>query len=664
MIKSVLLILLSVSPLLAQKAWTPANMMPFKRLPSAVISPDGKRVAYTVSVPVMDSDKSEFLTHIWVASTDGTSNRQFTFGDKSCTNPQFSPDSRWLAFTSSRNDDKTQLYLLSLEGGEAEQLTKQKNSVGAYAWAPDGKRIAFAMTDPLTEQEEKNRKEKRDMEIADTYKNTHLYTVSLTKDGNGKYPVKRLTVGVFHVTDFTWSPDAKTIAFVHQVNASLNEWTTADISTVPADSGAVKKLVANKAQDANPKYSPDGQWLAYFSGGDVVSWSGANHIYIIPVAGGQAKKLAPTYDESFQILNWSADSKSIFISEAYHTARVVYALPVDGKPARMITPADGMYTNATFSKATDLMACIYQHSSNPPNVYVMSLKDMKPRKMTNINDDFASRPHAKTEIITWKSKDGKYIIEGLLTYPANYQQGKKYPLILNIHGGPAGVFTQNYTGAGSIYPIQAFASDGYAVLRPNPRGSSGYGVEFRQANKNDWGFGDYDDIMAGVDKVIADGIVHPDSLCVTGWSYGGYMTSMIITKTNRFKAAMVGAGVTNLISFTGTADIPDFIPDYFDGELWDRTDVYARHSAMFAVKNVKTPTLVIHGERDLRVPISQGQELYMALKRLGVATQMVTYPRTPHSPQEPKFIHDIGDRVLHWFNTYNRKKSGTPSANN
>ncbi len=661
--RTAMLLLFCATTLFAQKAWTPAGMMKFKRLTSAVISPDGKRVAYTVSVPLMEGDKSEYLTHIWVAATDGSMNRQFTYGDKSCANPQFSPDSRWLAFTSSRGSDKTQLHVISLDGGEAEQLTSQKNSVGQFSWSPDGKRIAFIMTDLLTEQEEKNRKEKRDMEVADTYKNAHLYTVSLTKDPKGKNPVKRLTAGDFHVTDFTWSPDGKTIAFVHQVNASLNEWTTADISTVPSDSGAIKALVANKGQDANPLYSPDGQWLAYYSGGDVVSWSGANHAYVIPAAGGQAKKLAPTYDGSFQLICWAADSKSIFISEAYHTTRVVYALPVDGKPARMITPADGMYTNATFSKATDQMACIYQHSSAPPHVYVMSLKDMKPRKITTVNEDFEKKMHAKTEVISWKSKDGRYTIEGLLTYPANYQPGRKYPLVVNIHGGPAGVFTQNYTGISSIYPIQAFASEGYAVLRPNPRGSSGYGVEFRQANKNDWGFGDYNDIMAGVDKIIADGMVHPDSLCVTGWSYGGYMTSMIITKTNRFKAAMVGAGVTNLISFTGTADIPDFIPDYFDGELWDRTDIYAKHSAMFAVKNVTTPTLVIHGERDLRVPISQGQELYMALKRLGVKTQMVSYPRTPHGPQEPKFIQDIAERVIAWFNTHNRgisiKQPGT-----
>jgi dipeptidyl aminopeptidase/acylaminoacyl peptidase len=229
-------------------------------------------------------------------------------------------------------------------------------------------------------------------------------------------------------------------------------------------------------------------------------------------------------------------------------------------------------------------------------------------------------------------------------------------LILNIHGGPAGVFTQNFTGAGSVYPIQAFAQDGYAVLRPNPRGSAGYGREFRHANYNDWGYGDYEDDQAGVDKAISLGIAHPDSLVICGWSYGGYMTSFTITRTNRYKAASVGAGVTNLMSFVGTADIPGFLPDYFGGEYWSRMEIFMKHSPMFHIKNVKTPAQVIHGERDLRVPPSQGFEFYTALKRLNVPTEMITYPRTPHGVQEPKFIQDIGNRTIAWFDKYLRKK--------
>jgi dipeptidyl aminopeptidase/acylaminoacyl peptidase len=221
---------------------------------------------------------------------------------------------------------------------------------------------------------------------------------------------------------------------------------------------------------------------------------------------------------------------------------------------------------------------------------------------------------------------------------------------------------QNYTAAGHVYPLQAFAQAGYAILRPNPRGSSGYGVEFRHANINDWGYGDYEDDQAGVDKLIEMGIAHPDSLVICGWSYGGYMTSFTVTRTNRFKAASLGAPVTNLMSFNGTADIPGFLPDYFGGEYWDRMDIYQKHSAMFNIKNVKTPSQVIHGESDIRVPPSQGFEYYAAMKRLGVPAEMVTYPRTPHGPQEPKFIQDIGERILAWFDKHLGRTSRAVAA--
>jgi dipeptidyl aminopeptidase/acylaminoacyl peptidase len=220
------------------------------------------------------------------------------------------------------------------------------------------------------------------------------------------------------------------------------------------------------------------------------------------------------------------------------------------------------------------------------------------------------------------------------------------------------VFVQSYTAAGNIYPLQAFAQHGFAILRPNPRGSSGYGAEFRRANINDWGFGDFDDDQTGVDKVIEMGVAHPDSLVICGWSYGGYMTSFTVTKTKRYKAASVGAGVTDLVSFTGTADIPSFLPSYFGGEYWDRMQTYMKHSAVFNIKGVSTPTQVIHGLSDVRVPPSQGYEFYRALQRQGCPTEMIVYPRTPHGPQEPKFIQDIGERMIAWFNKHlerNRK---------
>jgi dipeptidyl aminopeptidase/acylaminoacyl peptidase len=226
--------------------------------------------------------------------------------------------------------------------------------------------------------------------------------------------------------------------------------------------------------------------------------------------------------------------------------------------------------------------------------------------------------------------------------------------VLVIHGGPAGVFTDTFIARSGLYPMATFAARGYAVLRPNPRGSSGYGVKFRRANLNDWGGKDYEDLMAGVDHVISMGVADPERLAVMGWSYGGFMTSWVLTHTRRFKAAAVGAGVTNLWSFTGTADIPGFLPYYFSGNPWENFEAYRAHSPMSFVKGATTPTLILHGEADVRVPISQGYELYNALKQQGVTTKMVVYPRTPHGPREPKFLLDIMQRHLEWVEKYVR----------
>jgi dipeptidyl aminopeptidase/acylaminoacyl peptidase len=272
-------------------------------------------------------------------------------------------------------------------------------------------------------------------------------------------------------------------------------------------------------------------------------------------------------------------------------------------------------------------------------------------------------PVGETEVIKWKSSDGQDI-EGLLTYPVNYKAGTRVPLLLVIHGGPAGVFSQTYLAGRGVYPIASFASRGYAVLRPNPRGSSGYGQKFRFANIKDWGGGDYQDLMTGVDHVIGMGVADPERLGVMGWSYGGFMTSWVITQTKRFKAASVGAAVTNLMSFIGTADIPSFIPDYFGGQPWENLEIYRTHSAMFNAKGVTTPTLIQHGEADERVPISQGYEFYNALKVQNVPVRMITFPRMPHGLNEPKMVLKSKQTNLEWFDKYLRAGSTPATASN
>ncbi len=291
-------------------------------------------------------------------------------------------------------------------------------------------------------------------------------------------------------------------------------------------------------------------------------------------------------------------------------------------------------------------------------MYVAPVHDFRPQPVSDINKNTSRISRLiDTEVIPWKSKEGEDI-EGLLTYPVGYEKGKRYPLLLIIHGGPMGAFMQTYDGTAAYYPVAAFASHGYAVLRPNPRGSTGYGKKFRYANYGDWGGGDYQDIMSGVDFVIDQGIADPDRMGVMGWSYGGYMTSWTITHTHRFKAASAGGAVTDLAAFNGTADIPSFLPDYFGGEFWDKPEVYQEHSPIAHVKGVTTPTLLMHGELDERVPLSQGEELYNALKRQGCVVKMVIYPRTHHGIEEPRLMLDSMSRNLEWFDRYVRDGKG------
>ena len=633
--------------------WTPELQMRFKRISGTTMSPDGKYVAYVVRDPLMEGEKSEYLSHIWVAATDGSFNVQYTHGEKSTTKPSFSPDSRYMAFASSRGGEKDQVWIMRVLGGEAEKISDAKSGIVAYKWSPDGRSIAYIMEDPETEEEAKEKKEKRDVILVDqNFKYNHLYTVSIAETEQHERETKRLTAGEFHIVSLDWSPDGKSLVFAHEPSPLLNwRFFERDISTVPADSGKVTPLVTRPGVDENPLYSPDGKWVAFVSHGGSPQPVGLRDAYIVSVSGGEPVKLADTDDRNVRLIQWTANSKNLLYSEFKGTSLNVFSLPTNGAAAKMITTGSGNFSIAAFSNNTDLMAFAYENTDTPAEVYSSPVSRFKMNRLSAVNAEVPKPEMGKTELITWNSKDGKQI-EGLLTYPVDYQEGRQYPLILNVHGGPYLVYNQHFTGRPGIYMIQSFAQNGYAVIRPNPRGSSGYGKDFRFANFKDWGYGDYEDLMAGVDKVIEMGVGHADSLCLMGWSYGGYMTSFAVTRTNRFKAASMGAGLPNLISMMTTTDIPDFLAAHIGGEFWDDYETYEKHSAIYRIKNVTTPTQVIHGAKDLRVPFTQGQEFYVALKRLGVPTEMVVYPRTPHGPREPKFLMDVTPRILAWFDNH------------
>ncbi|MBS0266194.1 MAG: S9 family peptidase [Planctomycetes bacterium] len=637
--------------------WTPELMLRAKQVNDPVVSPDGKRIALSVSTPQMDGDHSEWVSQVFI-STPGGKPVQLTRGDKSSTNPAWSPDGQWVAFLTTRGGAKANLWRIPVNGGEAEQLTEEKGGISAFEWSPDGQSIAFLMTDPKSDAEDKADREKRDFFVVhENYKRSRLYLVPVALNAEGKRPIRRLTGGDMHVggllggRNFDWSPDGLRIVFTHQPTPLVDDWKKTDISTVELATARVTSLVATEAAETQPIYSPDGRWIVYTSSETPPHWAFTSRVFVIRPDGQDARALAESFDLKPSIVGWSKDGKNVFISEVQRTIQRFSALPFDGSAPIDLSPPGQMVLQPALNSTNTHLGFVSESPEKPQDAYLTSLSTTFKLQDVGTVQELPALPLGKTSPIQWRSNDGREI-EGLLTLPPSYQAGEKLPLVVIVHGGPTGVFTQTCIVGRSPYPIAAFASKGYAVLRCNVRGSSGYGREFRYANYHDWGGGDYRDIMSGVDSLIEQGIADPDRLGVMGWSYGGYMTSWIITQTNRFKAASVGAGVTNLMSFTGTADIADFIPDYMGGEYWDQFDRWREHSAMFQVKGVTTPTLIQHGDKDLRVPISQGYEFLNALRRQGVPVKMVVYPRQPHALQEPKMQLDAMQRNLDWFDQW------------
>ncbi|HLX43417.1 MAG TPA: S9 family peptidase [Bryobacteraceae bacterium] len=643
------LLWLTLAPALYAQ-WTPELSMKVKTVTAAVPSPDGKLAAWTETHPVMDGEKSEALTQVYLARADGSGRLQLTRGDKSANAPAFSADSNWVFFASDRNG-KRNIYRIPVDGGEAEMVTNWTGALGAFGVSPNGKWIAFTAREADPE-EDRARREKRDLRVIDENPhNQSLWLIPVEADAGGKRAAKKIAAGPYHVGGFDWSPNSQRIAYETRPTPDADDSRRADIYEVAIETGDIRPLAATAATESEPKYSPDGRYLAFVRTNNARRIEGTR-IELLSLSDLKARELPATPDESPALSAWAPDSSRVYFTEGLHTKSVLYAMPVDGPPAIVFRPEHGTFGfGVTFNRTASYAGLAIQAPDQPVESYMMPVASMKPVRVSAANVDLPKTGLGATRVIRWKAKDGKEI-EGLLTLPVNYDKAKKYPLILNIHGGPSGAFNETFIGASGLYPIASFAARGWAVLRPNPRGSVNYGLPFRAANLNDWGGGDYQDLMSGVDAVISMGVADPNKLAVMGWSYGGYMTNWVVTQTNRFKCAAAGAGLSNLISMWGTNDIPTVLDDYFDGTWFEQPDRYIKMSPLAHIANATTPELVLHGEADIRVPTSQGYEMYRALKRKGVATEMVVYPRTPHGPQEPKFVLDIMNRHMDWVAKY------------
>ena len=646
--------------ILAQKNWSPEQCLKIKNISGVQVSPDAGKIVYTIREAVMTDDRSEYVNQVWLCNADGSNAIQLTKGEKNSSNPKWSPDGKSIAFTSSR-DSKNNLYILPVGGGEAEKVTDVKTSVGSYDWSRDGKMIAFTMADAAADKEEKDKKAKNDWYFMDEeVKQNRLYVLWLhQKDTAGKYVQKKLTKENYNVNAFDWSADGKSIVFSHGKTPEVNDNVYSDISMIEIESGKIKTISNTPAGETNPQFSPDGKLIVYYSSADPVDWSGPRHARVYSLADGKSWQLKTTPDENGSIMGWTIDGKNILWSEANRTLSSIYLLSVDGKSITEWNKGSKDHiSNASLNYSGTHLSFVLQNPAQMPEAYISSINNFAPVKVTSINAEYANKPLPKTEVIKWKGADGREI-EGLLTYPINYKPGQKVPLVLNVHGGPAGVFQQTCVAANSgVYPIAAFAEAGIAVLRPNPRGSSGYGAEFRMANRADWGGKDFIDLMSGVDHVIKMGVADEKNMGVMGWSYGGFMSSWIVGHTDRFKAASIGAPVVDLVHQNLTDDIEGFLPSYFKTDPWNDWSLYDAHSPLRFVQNVKTPVMLQHGEADVRVPFSNSVMFYNALRRRGVPVRLLALPRQPHGPTEPRMVMKTMQTNVEWFEKHIGDKKG------
>ena len=616
------------------------DVIALRSVSDAQISPDGKWVTYTVTRADLEQNASD--ADIWLASTLGESPSRLTTHKKSDTSPRWSLDGRRIAFISAR-EEKPQIFLMSAFGGEPERLTEHKGGVRQISWSPDGRSIAFVADQEPTAEEEKRIKDKDDAIVVDTnYKFNRLWVLDLATR-----KARLLATGEAVANDPQWSPDGTHIAYSTTPTPRADDGSLSDLHVVAVAGGAPRKLVENAGADQSPRWSPDGTRIAYITsaGSDVRQ----SQLAVIPVAGGTSLMVAPRFLYQPNAPTWSPDGRTLYFGASVRTTTQLFAVPAAGGTPRALTDVRGVIGGGTMSRDGRSVVFTMSDPQRPADVHVATIGTglLKSRQLTDHNPQIRELALGKAEVVQWKSSDGMEM-DGVLLRPVGYEPGKRYPLITSVHGGPAGAWTENFA-AGWGSPGQVAAGQGFAIFFPNPRGSSAYGEKFLRANIKDWGAGDYRDIQTGIDALIARGVADSSKLAQTGWSYGGYMTAWTLTQTNRFKAVVVGAGLTDMYSMYATNDIPRTLDGYFGAEPWNDTTEYRKRSAMTYIKNARTPTLILHGQMDLRVPVGQAQELYTGLKKNNVPVQLVFYPREPHGLQEPRHQLDKMKRENEWI---------------
>jgi dipeptidyl aminopeptidase/acylaminoacyl peptidase len=614
------------------KPLTPEAFLQLRTLQDPQFSPDGTKIAFVVNEPRTEEKRQH---HIWIYEKEKNASRQLTYSTKSEGSPRWSPDGKLLAFLSNRDGDEQQIYILRMDGGEASALTKGKANVSELKWAPDGKTIAFLAPDAKTEAEETKVKDKDDGHVVDREdKQARLRLIDVATKQQ-----RALTEASWRVEDLDWMPDGQSIV-VRATNQPSSDQFTDRLFSVSLQEGKITQLLSPKGPFTDIQVSPDGKQIAFI--GSRTDGPEPHDLEILPFGASAAKNLTgASLDRAIHHYHWAKDGSIVaFYADGFKNKFTIYKETGERKDSEDLTVNPGPFSVAS----TGEIAFVGEATTIMQELWLRDAQGQV-QQASHVNDGWKDYAITPQEYYKFKSFD-ELEIEAALLKPAGYDGKSKLPLIVLVHGGPTGNWGDSIDAWG-----QLLVQRGYMVMYPNIRGSIGYGQKFVEMNRADWGGADFKDVMAGVDDLIAKGLADPNRLGIGGWSYGGYMAEWAVTQTTRFKAAVSGAGMSNLISEFGAESGPAY-DEWFWGVPYEKPEGFLNSSPFLFVKNAKTPTLILQGEADTVDPQGQSQELYRGLKRYGVESELVLYPREPHGFQEAKHRVDVQKRVVEWFDKY------------